>query len=678
MNKILLALSLVASAAAHAQLDRSIRPTAAPARTPTIAQYQKFQLQNGLTVLLVEDHKLPRLSLSLTMDVGQVLEGEKSGTVSLLGELLNEGTKTYTKEALDEKVDFIGARLSTSGNGVSAGGLSKYAEDLFALSAEVAQRPTLPQAGFDKIKERTLSGLKSQKDDAAAIQAGIFNARTFGKNHPSGELTTESTVANVTLKDCKKAYMLYWKPNVGVLTIVGDIDLDRAKALAEAHYGGWKGSFTKKATFAAPSDLNGIQVQVANRPSSVQSNIQIGNTIELPIGHPDLEALRVMNEVLGAGSAGRLFRNLREDKAFTYGAYSSFGTSRYTTVMEASAEVRNAVTDSAVEQFIYEINRIRTEAVTDEELRSAKNNLAGGFGRSLERPETVASMAGNTLLYNLPADYYNGYLKRLEAVSVQDVQRVAQKYWKADRLLISVVGKAADIAKPLQRLGYPVSYVDFEGNPTEAPKFDQVSSDLSAQDVVGSALKAMGGLDRLNALKKVNWVQEASIMGITIKTEVLFTAPSTMIQRQTSPMGASETRFEGNKVSVTQNGQPKDLSPEEQAAMMADRFLMDEMGLLERSDLKLQTTIADVDGEACYALEVPQAEGDPVVKFYSIASGLRIRESRSQEGPEGKKVVNVDFSDYREVGGIKFPHASKLPLQPGMDLMFKTTLLEVE
>jgi hypothetical protein len=112
--------------------------------------------------------------------------------------------------------------------------------------------------------------------------------------------------------------------------------------------------------------------------------------------------------------------------------------------------------------------------------------------------------------------------------------------------------------------------------------------------------------------------------------------------------------------------------------MMADRFLMDELGLLERSDLKLQTTIADVDGEACYALEVPQAEGDPVVKFYSIASGLRIRESRSQEGPDGKKVVNVDFSDYREVGGIKFPHASKLPLQPGMDLMFKTTLLEVE
>ena len=268
----------------------------------------------------------------------------------------------------------------------------------------------------------------------------------------------------------------------------------RAKALAEAHYGGWKGKFTKKASFPAPADLSGLQIQVANRPSSVQSNIQIGNTIELPIGHPDLEALRVMNEVLGAGSAGRLFRNLREDKAYTYGAYSSFGTSRYTTIIEASAEVRNAVTDSAVEQFLLEINRIRTEAVTDEELRSAKNNLAGGFGRSLERPETVASMAGNTLLYNLPADYYNGYLTRLEAVTTQDVQRVAQKYWKSDKLLISVVGKAADIAKPLQRLGYPVSYVSFEGQPTEAPKFDAVPAGLTAVKVIESALQAMGGI----------------------------------------------------------------------------------------------------------------------------------------------------------------------------------------
>jgi hypothetical protein len=678
MKKILIALSLVASVAASAQLDRSVRPKPAPARTPTIAQYQKFQLKNGLTVLLVEDHKLPRLGLTLTLDLGEVREGEKAGTLGLLGDLLSEGTKSYAKEALDEKVDFIGARLGTGGSSVNSGGLSKYAEDLFALTAEVAQRPTLPQAGFDKIKERTLSGLKSQKDDPAAIQTGIFNSRVFGAQHPSGELTTEASVAKITLGDCKKAYQTYWKPNVATLTIVGDIDLAKAKALAEAHFGGWKGSFTKKTTYPAPADLAGVSIQIANRPSSVQSNIQIGNTIQLPVGHPDLEALRVMNEILGAGSAGRLFRNLREDKAYTYGAYSSFGTSRYTTVIDASAEVRNAVTDSAVEQFLLEINRIRTEAVSADELRSAKNNLAGGFGRSLERPETVASMAGNTLIYNLPADYYNGYLTRLEAVTAQDVQRVAQKYWKADKLLISIVGKAADIAKPLERLGFPISYVDFEGKPTSAPKLDAVPAGLTANAVVTASLKAMGGLDRINALKSVNWTQEASIMGITIKTEVAFTAPNTLIQKQTSPMGSSETRYEGENVTVTANGQAKELSADEKAAMMADRYLIDELGLLGRSDLKLQESKIDVNGESCYAIEVPQAKGDAVVKFYSVASGLRVREALTQEGPQGKAVVNVDFRDYREVGGVKFPHESKLPLQPGMDLIFKTTLLEVK
>lgn len=167
-------------------------------------------------------------------------------------------------------------------------------------------------------------------------------------------------------------------------------------------------------------------------------------------------------------------------------------------------------------------------------------------------------------------------------------------------------------------------------------------------------------------------------MGITIKTEVAFTAPSTMIQKQTSPNGVSETRYEGDKVSVFENGKAQELSADEKAAMMADRFLIDELGLAQRSDLKLQVSKIDVNGESCYAVEVPQAKGDPIVKFYSAASGLRVREARIKEGPQGKVVVNVDYSDYREVGGVKFPHESKLPLQPGMDLIFKTTILEVQ
>jgi hypothetical protein len=287
-------------------------------------------------------------------------------------------------------------------------------------------------------------------------------------------------------------------------------------------------------------------------------------------------------------------------------------------------------------------------------------------------------MAGNTLLYHLPADYYNGYLTRLEAVTAQDVQRVAQKYWKADKLLISIVGKAADIAKPLERLGYPISYVDFEGKPAEAPKFDAVPAGLTAKAVVESALKAMGGIERINALKSVAWTQEASISGITIKSEVAFTAPNTLVQKQTSPMGTKETRYEGNNVTVVANGKVKELSAEEKSSMMADRYLIDELGLLERADLKLQGSKVDVDGVPCYALEIPQAKGDPVVKFYSIATGLRVREARTQEGPQGKAVVNVDYRDYREVGGVLFPHESKLPLQPGVDLVFKTVSLDVK
>jgi hypothetical protein len=223
-----------------------------------------------------------------------------------------------------------------------------------------------------------------------------------------------------------------------------------------------------------------------------------------------------------------------------------------------------------------------------------------------------------------------------------------------------------------------VNYVTFEGQPTEAPKFDAVPVGLTAKAVVESALQSMGGIARINALQSVNWKQEASIMGITITAEVAFTAPSTLVQKQTSPMGSSETRYEGDNVTVLENGAAKQLSADEKAELMADRYLIDELGLLNRTDLKLQESKVDVNGEACYAIEIPKAGSDPVVKFYSVSTGLRIREARTQEGPQGKTVVNVDYSDYREVGGVKFPHEMKVPLQPGVDLIFKTTALDVK
>ena len=207
---------------------------------------------------------------------------------------------------------------------------------------------------------------------------------------------------------------------------------------------------------------------MVDKPSAVQSVVWLGNIIDLPHGHPDIEPLRVANQILGGGMSGRLFTNLREDKAFTYGAYSNFGVSdELNATFGASAKVRNEVTDSAITEFLNEIGRMRTEAVSEDDLIAAKASLSGSFGRSLESPASAANFALNIARYDLSADYYNNYLARLDAVTAEDVLRVSNQYMDADHLTITVVGKAQDVAGKLVAFG-AVEYFDANGASTDA------------------------------------------------------------------------------------------------------------------------------------------------------------------------------------------------------------------
>ncbi len=673
MNRIFLALAALMTLSASAQLDRSIRPTAAEPRVPTIAPYTQFMLKNGMTVLVVEDHKLPRLSVNLSLDPGQLYEGDIAGVSALTGDLLSEGTTLHDKATLDESVDYIGARLGTGGMGVNTSGLSKYAEHLFSIAAEVAMKPAFPEASFDKLKNQLLTSLKNERDNPGTIRGTVSRALLFGTDHPSGELVNEATVSKVTLKNCQNFYQTNWKPNIATLVIVGDISVDRARQLAETHFGSWKGKFKKPATFLVPSKQANTRIVLVNRDASVQSSIIVANTMDLRVGHPDSEAMAVMNQVLGAGSAGRLFQNLREDKAYTYGAYSSYGTGKYTTSFGAEAEVRNAVTDSAVAEFLYELNRIRTEPITTEDLRAAKNNLSGSFGRSLENPATVARFARHIKEYMLPADYYNNYLKRLEAVSVEDVQRVANRYIEEGQFLVLIVGKALDIAPGLARLGFPIEYYTLDAESTTAP-VAKVPEGLTAQKVINLAMDAMGGgLALIDGVENIEIYQEASLMGMTLNFHSVYVAPHYIFSEQKTPMGGSIKKYNGEKVVIQANGQ--DIPVDEATAqdVMNDSWCTEILlSGDEGGNAVLSQAPATINGAVCYELIVTLGSNE-VKRYYDAKTGLCVRQSQVAQTPEGEQVINVDFADYKEVEGVKLPFSTTIPLQPGMNLEVKTT-----
>lgn len=661
MKRILLSLfAAVVAIPAAAQLDRSIRPEPGPASEPEIAEFKEYKLDNGITLIVVEDHKLPRVSMQLLLDIDPLLEGEKAGVTSIAGDMLSEGTVNRTKEQLDEEVDYMGARLSTSSRGAYVAGLSKYNESLMGILADVVLNPSFNEESFDKLKELSLTNEKSAADNPSALISNLWQSRIYGLDHAFGELQTEETLENITLQDCKNYYSTYFKPNVTYIAIVGDIKPRKARKLVEEYFSDWEMGEVPTNEIAVPELPAETYIALIDRPASVQSEIRIGNRVVLPRESEDLAAVTLANMILGGGSSGRLYLNLREEKSLTYGAYSSVNSSQYVSAFAAQVQVRNDVTDSAVAEILYEINRIRTEPVTAQELRDAKNYLAGSFGRSLESAQTVASFALNVLRFNLDEDYYNEYLQRLEAVTIEDVQAAAQKYFQAENLTIAVVGKASDIEGGLEKFGEVLRF-DRYGMPASAAA--PVPAGLTATEVLSTYHSAIGGEERLSQVSTYK-VELAADLGNGMKLNMTkaWMKSGAYLQMFVAPMGVQKLVVNNDEVHSYQNGQEAPLTEDEAEELKAGANVF-EFTTYSAEEMTLQPNVVEVNGATTYAVDITEA-GSVTTHYFDAETGLRVRESATQETPQGPITQSVDYGDYREVNGVKIPYSMTMTFGP--------------
>ena len=468
MRKILSFLLVIAVASgAYAQkLDRSQKPIAATAPEIKLGKIEQFTLANGLQVFVVENHKLPKVAYSLSIDVDPVAEGDMAGYVQTSGQLMERGTKNRTKEQFDEQIDFIGATISTSPTGIYAASLKKHQEKLLDMMADVLMNADFKQDELDKIKKQTISGITSSKDDPDAIANNARAALLYGKDHPYGEIATESTVENITLEKCVAYYKTYFKPNVAYLAVVGDVTVAEVKPLIEKYFGSWAVGEVPVNKYRTPVAPDKPKVAVVHKEGAVQSVINITYPINLKQNNPDVIKVKVMNSILGGGSTARLFMNLREGHGYTYGAYSSITPDKLVGSFNANAKVRNEVRDSDVTEFFVELNKMINEKVTEEDLQGVKNYMTGTFAYTLQDPQTIASFAINTKKYNLPADYYANYLKNVAAVTIEDVQEMAKKYITPNNAIILVVGDKATVSEKLAKFSptKEVNFYDTYGN----------------------------------------------------------------------------------------------------------------------------------------------------------------------------------------------------------------------
>lgn len=653
-------LTSVVAITATAQLDRSVMPEPGPAREPVIASFEEFKLDNGLTVIVVEDHKLPRVSVQLTVDFGPQQEGEFAGLASMTGSLMSEGTENRTKEQLDEEIDFMGARLSTFASGAFVSGLSKYDESMMEILADVVLNPSFSVEAFDKVQQQTLTGIRSNADDPGALMSDLYSSRIYGLDHAYGELVTEETVENLSPSSCRMFHETHFTPHLAYMVIVGDINVDEARELVEENFGSWSQKRLTPSTASVPELPEDTYVALLDRPASVQSEIRVGNRVHLPRDAEDAEAAALANMILGGGSLARLYLNLREDKSYTYGSYSSLGTNRYVSSFTAQAAVRNEVTDSAIVEMLYEINRIRTELVSEEELQAAKNYLAGSFGRSLESPQTVANFALNIKREGLDPDHYNNYLQRLQAVTAEEVRAAAQKYMAADHLTIAIVGKASEIEDGLAQFGEVIRF-GRDGMPAGEAK---TVGDVTAMDVMNQYYAAIGGRDLLDGVSSYVMTAEANFNGMSISLTEKWMAPGMYMQQMMSPMGGQTTTVNGESVTIESRGQAQQLEGEQAQEVISGAYIF-ELREFTEEELNLLPELADVNGEDAYVVEIT-AGGSTTTNYFSVETGLRIRSSQTVEGPGGQSMtLNQDFMDYQETAsGILAPHKTTIPLGP--------------
>lgn len=646
--------ALLGISSAWAQVDRSQYPAPAPAPQINIGEPATFTLANGLKVFVVENHKLPRVTYSLILDRDPILEGDKAGAIGMVGPVLMGGTNNMAKDQLDEAIDRIGARISVSATTASASSLKKYNEQLLSLFSDILFNPSFPQEELDKTKRQTISGLAAAKDDPNSIIGVLSNAVLYGKDHPYGESETEETVGNIQIEDIKNYYNTYFRPNIAYLAIVGDITVAEAQSLVNKHFATWERRDVPKKEWHTPSSPDGTKINVVNRAASQQSVLQLTYPIDLKPNSPDVIATSVIGRVLGGGSSGRLFMNLREDKGYTYGAYGGLSSGRLVGTLTASASVGTGVTDSATHQFIHELDRLSKGTITQEELDLAKAALAGSFGRSLEQPSTIANFALNTEIQNLPKDYYKNYLKNLDALTLDQVNTLAAKYIRPENLHINVVGNADGFADQMAQFG-EIRRFTVNGDPEVKMEISDAS--LTAEKVIENYIHAIGGAEKLKSVHSMKHISEAEIQGMTITIDQIVDRNKGIGVQNTKlgPQSLSKIRVDNGKVVVAAQGQSQELDEAAGAMYSSLLDIFPELYYAEKGYQLELDGITQISGEDAYKVKVGNPAGNSV-EYYSVATGLKLK-SESQTAGE---VTNGKYVAYH---GILFPESATIVSQ---------------
>lgn len=420
---------------------------------------QEGELSNGLRVYLLEDRSLPTFYMNFVIEGGGLADPpDQRGLAMVTASLLREGTKERTSREIAEQLATLGASLGASASPASGestvqvSGLSENLDAALAIVADVIRNPVFPQTELDKFKGRFAAQLQYQRSLPGFVAQEQFLSAVYGEHPASLIVPPEDAIAAMTSADLAKYHQATYNASNTFVLVHGDVGLKDLIAKLERAFGSWvKGDAPSAATeqIKAPERA---RVFIIDRPASVQTSLRVGS-LGIERASDDYFAMLVMNHILGGGPASRLFTNLREDKGYTYGVFSTFSGSTFPGIVFTSTDVRTEVTADAMQELMRELRRIAEEPVSKQELDNAQRALVGRFALSLDSPASLIANLATQKIYGFADDYWDTYPQHVESITPKDIQRVAKKYLAADRLQIVAVGDAQTLRKTMEPYG---------------------------------------------------------------------------------------------------------------------------------------------------------------------------------------------------------------------------------
>jgi len=435
--------------------DRSAPPELGPPPSLRLPPIDRFELSNGLPVILMEKRGIPIVHVSLLVRAGLVDDPPaKYGLAAMTADMMDEGAGDLDALQLADAIDFLGADLSV-GAGTHTSGVRLFTpvsrlETALTLMADVALRPTFPEAELDRLRVEELTALLQARDEARTIATRHFESTVFPDGHPYGVFADEAALRSLSRTDLAGFHDRLYRPENAAIIVVGDVDADLMLPMLEATFGGWEGGSAQPATVETASQVRGRTIYLIDKPGAAQSEIRIGR-VGVHRLHEDYFAIQVMNTILGGSFTSRLNANLREDKGYSYGAGSGFTMLPAAGPFIAGAAVQTDVTDKALMEFVKELRAIR-ESVTEEELTRARNYVALRYPGRFQTVSSIASRLGDAYLYDLPHNYFNDYVDNVLAVTMDDVYRVARELIDPDHIAVVIVGDREKIEPGLRAL----------------------------------------------------------------------------------------------------------------------------------------------------------------------------------------------------------------------------------